>query len=336
MTAPIVFIHGLKGGQLRDADGHRRWLSPLQALGLDRRRLALSLHYDGKGQLRDGLRADEPLGSVLGVKVYTPFLDWAARHSELHTFAYDWRRDPGEAVTDFETFLEDTVAAAGRPVLIVAHSMGGLITFLTLRRRPELAAGVVFAGAPFGTGVGFTEDMHHGARAGLNGRILDACTHATWGSPWWFFPETGDSHARGPGGKPLDVDWYDPACWRARGLGVYAGSVEPDMVAHHGRAMASARARRALLSDPGALADTTMPIAVLTGVGRECVHTIRLSKRGWSFRGHEVRDGDGRVSATSTRLLVDLPHRHWTTTLAHDRLLDDTAVLGEILEWMQS
>ncbi len=44
--------------------------------------------------------------------------------------------------------LETVVAAEGRPVTLVGHSRGGMVTALAVRRRPELVSGVVVLSAP--------------------------------------------------------------------------------------------------------------------------------------------------------------------------------------------
>lgn len=73
METPVLFVHGIKGGHLRDASG-RRWVGAWQALGLDRRPLSAPLEWDDMGQGRDGMRSDGPIERVLWVQVYGPFL----------------------------------------------------------------------------------------------------------------------------------------------------------------------------------------------------------------------------------------------------------------------
>ena len=57
-----------------------------------------------------------------------------------------------ELVTDvdsFEIFLDKIAKELDSKVQVVAHSMGGLITLVTLNRRPELFHSVLFAGKVF-------------------------------------------------------------------------------------------------------------------------------------------------------------------------------------------
>ena len=50
-----------------------------------------------------------------------------------------------------------------QPVQIVAHSLGGLMTFAAMRDHPEkYSPGAVVVGVPFGTGIQYFQDLHKG------------------------------------------------------------------------------------------------------------------------------------------------------------------------------
>lgn len=51
-------------------------------------------------------------------------------------------------VTRLLARLEAVVASEGRPVTLIGHSRGGMVTALAARRRPDLLAGVVVLSAP--------------------------------------------------------------------------------------------------------------------------------------------------------------------------------------------
>src|SRR4051812_29249744 len=100
---PTVFIHGIKGSVLEDAEGGTRWLTLAQALGLSTPELALPLAWDQDGnQKRDGLKATRPLDRVTFVPglasadVYGKFIE--AMPEPFAAFAYDWRRENRETV----------------------------------------------------------------------------------------------------------------------------------------------------------------------------------------------------------------------------------------------
>lgn len=60
----------------------------------------------------------------------------------------------------------------GKKVQVVGHSLGGLISFVALNRRPDLIHSALLAGVPFGSTISFLEDMQTGTATGLNHRIL--------------------------------------------------------------------------------------------------------------------------------------------------------------------
>ncbi len=146
---PLVFIHGFKGSALSDSKGRWRWITWWQALGLSSPDLSLPIHWEGDVQHFDELVPTTPLRTVAGQDIYASFLDWAVGSGRpVHSFAYDWRRDNLETGDKFVVFLETlSQQYEGAKIQVVGHSMGGLISFVALNRRPDLVHSALFAGA---------------------------------------------------------------------------------------------------------------------------------------------------------------------------------------------
>ena len=338
--APVVFIHGIYGGRLRD-QRERRWVGVKQALGLDRRPLTAPLTWGEGGQQRDGIQPDGVLTNVLWVDVYKAFLAKARRRlGHVEEFAYDWRRELPEAAAVLTQKLEEIAAKHGRPARIIAHSMGGLVTFLALRERPEIACGVLFAGTPFGTGIGFAKDTHVGNATGVNRAICSPTATCSWSAHWVFFPSDGDTGLRGTNGA-LDHDWYDPASWEHHRLGVFAddGLEATAYRAHLTEALTRARATRSALEDPGKLAGAAVPIAVLRSAAHDTGVTVvkdgPRAVRGWDVETVEFASGDGRVKVASTEP-PGLPFEVYSTAKKHDGLLNDEAQVDAALAGLVS
>lgn len=190
LFVPIVFIHGIKGSVLFESGGGVRWIAWQQAFGLSSPVLSLPLQWNGDVQQRDSLVAQAPLRKVAWQAIYAPFLDWAPTSGRaFRPFTYDWRRDNRENTAKFIKFLESiSQESGGARIQVVAHSMGGLITFAALNRRPDLFHSVLFAGVPFGHNISFLEDMQIGTATGLNRRILSPNVLFSFASIYSLFP----------------------------------------------------------------------------------------------------------------------------------------------------
>jgi len=283
---------------------------------------------------------------VAGTRVYGPFLDWIAGTSRrpLAAFAYDWRRDNRESAARFVEFLEELSAAhGGRSLQVVAHSMGGLISLAALHARPALFRGLLFAGVPFGTGVGFLPDMHQGVRTGLNSSLLSVAAHFSFVSPYCFFPtDPSRSELQSADGRAIEHDWYDPEHWEREGFSVFhpRSGVRPSAGhrLHLRRALQAARGFRRNLQGREDL--SYPPVAVL----RSSVHPTIAglvrggpeSVRNWDSVSVPALPGDGRVRATDSLPPPECPCQLFETAREHGELLSDLPVVGRALAWLEA
>lgn len=113
------------------------------------------------------------------------------------SFCYDWRRNLNELTEEFYEFCEAEFPS--QEVQILAHSMGGLITYAAMKKHPhKFAPGGVLVGVPFGTGIQYLQDVHKGyfTELGTCRQFLPPAQF-TFSSHWSFFPigpeEIGDS-----------------------------------------------------------------------------------------------------------------------------------------------
>lgn len=120
-------------------------------------------------------------------------LQEALTHPHTHcrptaVFTYDWRRSLPELCTDLHNFCEETFP--NQKVQILAHSMGGLMSFACMRRHPEkYEPGAVVVGVPFLTGVQYLQDLHKGYYTELDRcRQFKPESQFTMSSHWAFFP----------------------------------------------------------------------------------------------------------------------------------------------------
>jgi pimeloyl-ACP methyl ester carboxylesterase len=97
--------------------------------------------YDRLDQLlRDDLRATDIIRKVSCFNVYQPLIATLGqigfreddRESRLDIFCYDWRRDLEQTARHFSDHLNQLVRDGASSIVIVAHSMGGLVSRLAL------------------------------------------------------------------------------------------------------------------------------------------------------------------------------------------------------------
>ena len=343
LMPPIVFIHGFKGSVLSDSKGAVRWITWQQAFGLSSSDLSLPLYWNGEVQQRDELVARTPLGAVAWQDVYAPFLNWASTSGRIfRTFAYDWRRDNLENTAEFIKFLQKVSREnGGARIQVVAHSMGGLISFVALNRHPDLFHSVLFAGVPFGHAISFLEDMHAGTATGLNRCILRPQVLFTFTSIYCLFPwNPPDSGLVEPNGDGISHDWYSADDWERHMLGLFA-TIEPDSVtgehrSHLRKALARAREFRSLLVGHNDDSFHYPPVAVLAADVHPTLSRVvkggPRAARGWDFHGASREPGDGRVIFTGAMPPKGVPHTVYKTARQHGDLLDDVSLVSSILE----
>lgn len=339
---PVVFIHGIKGSTLSDGQGNRRWLTSWQALGFASPDLTLPLKWDGDIQQRDELVSGAPLRKVTWVDIYAPFLDWAeASGRAFYPFAYDWRRDNLENVDKFLAFLERVSDQhQGAKAQIVAHSMGGLISFVALNRRPDLFHSVLFAGVPFGHSISLFQDLHAGTANGLNSRILSLQVMFTFASPYFIFPlDRTSSRLVDEKGNGILHDWYSAEDWEHHKLGIF-GYADPERVTdeqrmHLRNALRRAKEFRLRLVCQKENSFQYPPIAALASdtnrtlsiVMRDGAHAVR----GWDFQTATQEAGDGRVVFSEALPPKGVPCTVYKSSRQHAIVLNDTHQIAAIL-----
>ena len=148
----IILLHGVTDCHLADVNGHRNriWLDYLELIKGQYAR-CLTLQPDGlSDQPNVQLETDGPV-----IKKYKKALDgWRQRGFQSHVFCYDWRKSVFVAADKLNTFLRGLgTVQAGRKVILVCHSMGGLVASAYAARHQNWDAVVehcVFVGSPLG------------------------------------------------------------------------------------------------------------------------------------------------------------------------------------------
>lgn len=148
----IVLLHGITDCHLANTEGRRNriWLD-LGELFKGSFIRDLPLQRDGLSD-QPGVRL-EPDGHV-GKKYDKALAAWTAAGFRNRVFCYDWRRSVTLAADHLHTTLSNLPSVkAGQKVVLVAHSMGGLVAAAFASRKADwedLIHHCIFVGSPLG------------------------------------------------------------------------------------------------------------------------------------------------------------------------------------------
>jgi len=148
----IVLLHGITDCHLADVSGRRNriWLDYLELIK-GRYSSHLTLKEDGRSdQPGVQIETDGPVS-----KKYDKALEaWTRSGFRTHVYCYDWRKSVLVGADALDAFLKSLeTVRAGRKVVLVCHSMGGLVASSYAARHTDWAnivAHCVFVGSPLG------------------------------------------------------------------------------------------------------------------------------------------------------------------------------------------
>jgi hypothetical protein len=137
-------------------------------------------------------------------------------------YGYDWRLSPDLLSERLITFLEglpcNRPAPEGQPqnprrgATIIAHSLGGLITRHAVNKRPDLFAGVVYAGVPQQC-VNILGPLRNGDDVLLSSRVLTAQVNFTFRTSFALLPEDGHCFIDKQTKEEYRVDFFNAESW---------------------------------------------------------------------------------------------------------------------------
>ncbi|EXJ61793.1 hypothetical protein A1O7_02223 [Cladophialophora yegresii CBS 114405] len=223
----IVILGGYRGSILRSAKPpHRQLWVPIK-VGLNLRKvdLEVGLTREDEERMEQTVIPDGILSHIGPIDVCRRLLKHMrkcpnARDNKLrvHNWGYDWRLSPdllSEKLIKFLESLESNHPETPRRMrgaIVIAHSLGGLITRHAVNQRPDLFAGVVFAGTPQHC-VNILGPLRNGDDVLLSSRVLTAQVNFTIRTSFALLPEDGRCFIEKHTNKRFDLDFFDPHTW---------------------------------------------------------------------------------------------------------------------------
>ena len=204
----VIFIPGYKGSLLENSKGDNIWLSASEIFfgsnSLAVPNPAVSTH--NLEELNSGgvFKDISLLWGLISYDIYGDSLENLKKlfpGYRIRQFAYDWRKDLFKTVQSLDRVVKEEKEKSGKPLILAAHSMGGLIGAYYLRygaNQPDTtenhfeAAGnfslVIFAGVPFKGAIGILEDLQQGDELPFNKHLLSARAVNSFASAYYLLP----------------------------------------------------------------------------------------------------------------------------------------------------
>jgi len=191
---PIIFVPGYKGSSLKTAKHKTLWIDVWSAFSfIYTPNLSLPLTWNNGQQDYDDLEPFDVIRKVTFFKfpiadVYHTLISQLRTIGRpLYCYNYDWRRDLNDNMQRLEKFIIHVNRRHGNNgVQLIAHSMGGLVSFPIINSKPELVCSAFFISTPFGSGLNFLKDLHKGAQIAFNHKIFSPEVLASYTSHWIF------------------------------------------------------------------------------------------------------------------------------------------------------
>ena len=229
LVGDIVIMGGYRGSILRSTKTKRQMWVPVK-VGLNIRKVDLEVGLDPE----DEERMEEtiyPSGMLQNIgpvdiskRLFKRLRECEnARNGKLRVwdYGYDWRLSPHLLSRKLTAFLEklpsNQPSADGKipetsGALVIAHSLGGLITRHVVNHRPELFSGVVYAGVPQSC-VNILGPIRNGDAVLLSSRVLTAQVNFSLRTSFVLLPEDGGCFVDINTKEKYPVDFFNLDDW---------------------------------------------------------------------------------------------------------------------------
>jgi pimeloyl-ACP methyl ester carboxylesterase len=227
LTGDVIVLGGYRGSILRSAKPpHRQlWVPVKVGLNLRKVNLEVGLTPEDEEKAEETIIPSGVLSHIGPVDICRRLLrhlrkchNAKSNHLRVHDYGYDWRLSPHLSSRKFLEFVEKlrcnqpNVHAQHRGVTVIAHSLGGLITRHAVNLRPELFAGVIYAGVPQRC-VNILGPLRNGDAVLLSSRVLTAQVNFSMRTSFALLPEDGMCFIDKQTGERYDVDFFDVKTW---------------------------------------------------------------------------------------------------------------------------
>ncbi|PKX90796.1 uncharacterized protein P174DRAFT_444540 [Aspergillus novofumigatus IBT 16806] len=227
LTGDVVILGGYRGSILRSAKPPHRQLWVPMKVGLNLRKvdLEVGLNPEDEERMEETIIPSGVLSHVGPVDICRRLMKRLQKCDNavngklrVWNYGYDWRLSPHLLSKKLIRFLEGLPSNAPdvppekRGAYVIAHSLGGLITRQAVNQRPELFAGVLYAGVPQHC-VNILGPLRNGDEVLLSTRVLTAQVNFTFRTSFALLPEDGRCFIDKRTKEEYRVDFFSVQNW---------------------------------------------------------------------------------------------------------------------------
>ncbi|KAF1844116.1 uncharacterized protein K460DRAFT_157864 [Cucurbitaria berberidis CBS 394.84] len=228
LEGDVVVLGGYRGSVLRSAEHPNRQLWVPIKVGLNLRKVDLEvpLDADADKRMEETIYPSGMLTHIGPVDISKRLLKRLKACEKVkggklrvHNYGYDWRLSPHFLSRRMIQFLESLpcnqpgVPIEKRGAVIIAHSLGGLIMRHAINQRPELVAGIVYAGVPQRC-VNILGPFRNGDDVLFSSRVLTAQVNFTIRTSYALLPLDGKCFFNKHTKEEYPVDFFDVNTWK--------------------------------------------------------------------------------------------------------------------------
>ncbi|EPE36751.1 alpha/beta-Hydrolase [Glarea lozoyensis ATCC 20868] len=229
LTGDVVIMGGYRGSILRATKTKRQvWVPVKVGLNIRKVDLEVGLEPEDEERMEETIYPSGMLTNIGPVDISRRLFKRLnecenAKSGKLRVwdYGYDWRLSPHLLARKLTKFLEglpsnqpskDGSVQAPGGALVIAHSLGGLITRHVVNHRPELFSGVIYAGVPQAC-VNILGPLRNGDAVLLSQRVLTAQVNFTLRTSFVLLPEDGACFIDIKTREKYPVDFFNIDDW---------------------------------------------------------------------------------------------------------------------------
>lgn len=229
LTGDVVIMGGYRGSILRSTKTHRQvWVPVKVGLNIRKVNLEVGLEPEDEERMAEKIYPSGMLQNIGPVDISKRLFKRLsesenAKNGKLRiwNYGYDWRLSPHLLSRRLQKFLEglpsNNSSTCGsmdgdRGALVIAHSLGGLITRHVVNQRPDLFSGVIYAGVPQSC-INILGPLRNGDAVLLSSRVLTAQVNFTLRTSFVLLPEDGACFVDIKTKEKYPIDFFDLNTW---------------------------------------------------------------------------------------------------------------------------